>query len=106
MIATIRPLLTEAVEHWNAATRDIHGRATKSTPTRHAARVVLFDGEVSSPFTKAKLGDTRALIWLIDHPRTVSLGDQFDLPNRETMKVIRLERRSLPGGTLHKVYLS
>lgn len=106
MIAAVRPLLTDIVEHWNAPMRDIHGRATKSTATPHAARVILFDGEVSSPFTKAKLGDARALIWLVDHPYTVNLGDQFDLPNGETMKVVRLERRSLSGGTLHKVYLS
>lgn len=106
MISAIRPLLTEAVDHWLAPTRDIHGKAIKSTATRHSARVIHFDGEVTSPFTKAKLGNARAVVWLVDHPRSVALGDLFDLPDGQTLAAIRIERRALPGGTLHKVYLT
>ncbi|OBX18567.1 hypothetical protein A9995_11410 [Erythrobacter sp. QSSC1-22B] len=106
MISTLRPLLTEFVEHWQRTARDIHGTSIKTGATRHAARVIYFDGEVVSPFTKAKLGNARAAVWLIDHPRPVALGDHFELPDGQTLAAIRTELRTLPGGTLHKVFLT
>jgi hypothetical protein len=106
MISTLRPLLTETVEHWLKAARDIHGMPIKTSATAHLARVIYFDGEVVSPFTKAKLGNARAAVWLIDHPRPVAIGDHFDLPDGQTLAAIRTELRTLAGGTLHKVFLT
>ena len=37
---------------------------------------------------------------------SIAIGDTFELPDGEALKVIRAERRTAGADTLHKVYLS
>lgn len=47
-----------------------------------------------------------ATVWLIDHPHPIIIGDTFELPDAPALKVARLERRTVPGGVIHKVFLT
>ena len=111
MLAALRPLLSEQVEHWLELARDVHGRPVKVSPageagsTKHPARVIRMDGEVVMPFSRSPMADAKATLWLIDHPRPVAVGDTFELAGGEVLTVARAELRTVPGGTLSKVYL-
>lgn len=106
MIAAIRPLLNAEVLHWLPPVRDIHGKPTQAGSTPHPARVVHTPGTVLGPASRERQGDAAATVWLLNHPRSIELGDTFELPTGETLKVIRAERRSDGADTLSKVYLS
>lgn len=106
MIAAIRPLLDSEVQHWLPPVRDIHGRQSKAGSTPHAARVSYTPGSIYAPATRERTGDATAIVWLLNHPRLIAIGDTFELPNGDALKVIRAERRSSGPDTLSKVYLS
>lgn len=106
MMHEIRPLLTDTIEHWLPPVRDIHGREISAGTTPHAARVTLSPGSAVSSVSSVRMPDAAAVVWLIDHPRPIRIGDTFTLPDAQSLKVIRAELRSSAAGTIHKVYLT
>lgn len=106
MLSAIRPLLNAQVEHWLAPARDLFGKDTSKGSTTHAARVVETPGRVFSRVYGEMIADAAATIWLLDHPRPISIGDTFTLPSGTTLKAARVETRTSGANTLHKVYLS
>lgn len=106
MLSYIRPLLNEEVRHWLPPTRDLFGKETDAGSTKHPARVIDIEGEVVSALSRDNLPDAKAIIWLLDHPRPVIVGDTFELPGGTMLKVIRAERRTHGGSSLTKAYLS
>lgn len=105
MLTDIRPLLTDRVSHWLAPTRDVFGKTIAADKTSHAARVVRMGGEFTLPYSREKVADAKAVIWLIDHPRAVAVGDNFELADGDVLKVARAELRTERNGSLCKVYL-
>ena len=106
MLSAIRPLLNAQVEHWLAPGRDLFGKETSKGSTTHAARVVETPGRVFSRATGDLTPDAAATIWLLDHPRPVTIGDMFTLPSGKALKAVRVEMRTSGANTLHKVYCS
>lgn len=106
MISAIRPLLDAQVQHWLPAARDLHGHETKAGATPHAARVAYMPGSVLGVPSQERERDAAAIIWLLNHPRPIAVGDTFELPTGETLNVIRAERRTAGADALSKVYLS
>lgn len=107
MIAAIRPLLDTQVQHWLPSKHTIHGKRhgnTGSTP--HAARVIYTPGSMVGPVSRDRNIDAAAIIWLVNHPRPIAVGDTFELPNGEALNVIRAERRASGADTVSKVFLS
>ncbi|WP_254294718.1 hypothetical protein [Sphingomonas tagetis] len=98
--------MTAEVRHWLPPTRDIHGRQASTGSTAHRARVLNTPGSIISSALRERMGDASAVIWLLNHPRMIAIGDTFELPAGETLKVIRAERRTSGPDTLSKVYLS
>lgn len=106
MLSPIRPMLTSQVEHWLPPVRDIHGRETKAGSTSHPARVVYSPGRSLGPASREKMADAAAIIWLLNHPRAIEIGDSFELPDSAVLTAIRIERRFMGSDALTKVYLS
>lgn len=106
MISGIRPMLNSQVEHWLPPVRDIHGRETKAGSTSHYARLIYSPGRSVGPASREKMADAAAIIWLLDHPRAVEIGDSFELPDGKILTAIRVEHRFMGMDTLIKVYLS
>lgn len=106
MIAAIRPLLNAQVQHWLPPTRDIHGTQTNAGSTSHAARVTYTPGRVIGRASGEYMPDATATVWLLNHTRPIVIGDTFELPNGEALKVIRAESRTLGSDTISKVFLS
>jgi hypothetical protein len=104
--AAIRPLLNAQVQHWMPPVRDVHGKQTKAGSTTHAARVTYTPGTIVGPASRERTADAAAIIWLLNHPRPIAIGDTFELPTGETLKVIRAERRASAADTISKVFLS
>ena len=106
MLAELLPLMTDTVQHRSSPVRDLFGRVLDADATAHRARVVYSPGKVAGPASREAMLDATATVWLIDHPRPIAIGDTFELPGANLLKVARLERRALPGGLLFKVYLT
>ncbi len=106
MLADLSPLMTETVQHWMPPLRDIHGRETSRGHTNHLARVTYSPGDRIGVASRENSADAAATVWLVDHPRTIAIGDVFKLSTGDTLKAIRIERRTIGGGVLSKVYLS
>lgn len=106
MFAAHRPLMNATIRHWLAPVRDIFGNETPSGFTEHPARVTYGPGKLFGRASGENMPDAKATIWLFDHPRTVAIGETFELADGETLKAIRIERRTLGACTITKVYLS
>lgn len=106
MFAAHRSLLNSTVRHRLAPVRDIYGNETASGFTEHPARVSYGPGKLLGRASGENIPDARATVWLFDHPRTVAIGETFDLADGEALKAIRIERRTLGACTITKVYLS
>ncbi|KQT32689.1 hypothetical protein ASG29_13220 [Sphingomonas sp. Leaf412] len=124
MLADLLPLMTDTVRHWRDPVRDIFGRETivapsenwsgnglsfspgRGTVTLHRARVTYSPGKTLGAASNEAIANATATVWLIDHPHPIIIGDTFELPDATALKVVRLERRNLPGGVLHKVSLT
>lgn len=124
MLADLLPLMTDTVRHWRGPARDLFGRQTIVPPselhigngisilpgvgaiTEHRARVTYAPGSMKGQASRESIADAAATVWLIDHPHPIAIGDTFELPDAATLKVARFERRVLPNGVLHKVYLT
>ncbi|HVJ03295.1 MAG TPA: hypothetical protein VM662_14015 [Sphingomonas sp.] len=106
--AALRPLLDSEVQHWFPPVRDIHGKQFKGGrgATTHVARVSYTPGSTIGPASRERAADAAAVVWLINHPRPIAIGDSFELPTGEVLKVFRTERRSAGADTVSKVYLS
>jgi hypothetical protein len=106
MIAALRPLLDAQVQHWLPPVRDIHGKQAKAGSTTHPARVILTPGSILAAASHERMPDAVAVVWLLNHPRTIAIGDTFELPTGEALKVIRTERRTIGSETISKAFLS
>lgn len=107
MIAAIRPLLNEEVEHVIDGVRDIYGqRLIAQQGTKYAARIVYRCGRLAGPASRDDIADAKATIWLLSHPRPVDTGDTFILPGGDTLSVIGAEHRISRSYTITKVFLS
>jgi hypothetical protein len=106
MFAAHRSLLNATVRHWLPPVRDIFGNDGLTGFTEHPARVTYGPGKVLGRASGENMPDARATVWLFDHPRPVAIGATFELDDGETLKAIRIERRTLGVRTITKVYLS
>jgi hypothetical protein len=107
MLADIRPLLTEQVHHLLAVRRDIYGQALpEQQSTSHPARIIYMQGKVAGPASGENMADAKAIVWLLNHPRSVATGDTFKLPTDDILNAIGTEHRISGSDTLTKVYLS
>lgn len=106
MLADLLPLMTDTVRQLHTGKRDLFGKVQEGTSTEHRARVTYSPGKALGQASREAMPDATATVWLIDHPHPIAIGDTFELPDAATLKVARLERRKLPGGVLHKVYLT
>lgn len=107
MFAALSVMLNETVEHWNPPTRDVFGAETHAGGTFHRARILRAPGVRAGPASGQAIPDAAACIWLIDHPRPISVGSLFLLPgDDQPLKAIRFETRTMGQGTLHKVWIS
>lgn len=107
MLSDIRPLLTDEIEHVIDGRRDIYGQLLiDSQATRHAARIVYMQGKLIGPASREPIGDAKATVWLLNHPRPIDTGDLFNLPNGETLRVTAAEHRIEGSYTITKVFLS
>ncbi|MDQ0250812.1 hypothetical protein J2W22_002876 [Sphingomonas kyeonggiensis] len=104
--AALRPLLNAQVQHWLPPARDIHGKPAKAGSTPHAARITYTPGTLVGPASRERTGDAAAIVWLLNHPRPIAIGDTFELPTGEALNVIRAERRTSGADTVSKVFLS
>lgn len=106
MFAAHRPLMNSTVRHWQTSVRDLFGKETASGFTEHPARVTYGPGKLIGRASGENMADAKATVWLIDHPRPVAIGETFELADGETLKAIRIERRTLGAASITKVYLS
>ncbi|RYE71763.1 MAG: hypothetical protein EOO81_05135 [Oxalobacteraceae bacterium] len=106
MLGDIRPLMTDQVRHWLASAHSLFGETLDAGCTQHAARVIYLDGKVVLSTTHQDAINARAVVWLLNHPRAITVGDKFGLPNGETLAVARAELRKDAGDALSKVYLT
>lgn len=106
MLADLLPLMTDTVRQLHAGKRDLFGKVQEGTSTEHRSRVTYSPGRTLGPESRENMPDAAAIVWLIDHPHPIAIGDTFELPDAAALKVARLERRKLPGGVLQKVYLT
>lgn len=106
MFAGLTPLLDSHVDHWHEASRDVFGTATEVESTRHIARVLHNSGSLTATPSQERMANATAVVWLLNHPRPIKIGDTFSLPNGEALKVIRWENRTAGNSTVSKVYLS
>jgi hypothetical protein len=106
MLADLLPLMTDTVRQLHASKRDLFGKVQEATNTDHRARVTYSPGRALGQASREAMPDAAATVWLIDHAHPIAIGDTFQLPDAVTLKVARLERRKLPDGVLHKVYLT
>ncbi len=106
MFPTPLPALNATVRHWYPPHRDIFGKQVTSGSSSHRARVSYGPGRLMGRASGEFISDAKATVWLIDHPRPVAIDDTFELPDGDTLKVIRAERRTLGATTITKVYLS
>ncbi|MHA6722860.1 hypothetical protein [Sphingomonas sp. RS2018] len=106
MLADLSPLMTDVVIQLHAGERDIVGNLLWSTRSEHLARVTYSPGKTLGPASREASPDATATMWLIDHPHPIAIGNMFELSEAVTLKVARFERRKLPDGVLHKVYLT
>lgn len=106
MLADLLPLMTDTVRQLHAGKRDAFGKVQAGTFTDHRARITYSPGKMLAPASREIVADAAATVWLIDHPHPIAIGDAFELPDAATLKVARHERRKLPDGMLHKVYLT
>jgi hypothetical protein len=104
--AAIRPLLNIQVQHWLPPVRDVQGKQAKAGSTTHAARLTHTPGTIITAASRERMADAAATVWLVNHPRPIALGDTFELPTGEALKVIRVERRASGADTISKVFLS
>ncbi|MGE8134448.1 hypothetical protein ACQKO5_12620 [Novosphingobium subterraneum] len=52
------------------------------------------------------MANATAVVWLLNHPHMIKIGDVFSLPSGDELKVIRWENRTAGADTVSKVYLS
>lgn len=105
MLADLLPLMTETVQHWRVHGRDIHGKPYRDSPTIHQARLSFGVAEIAGPASREDADSTAVIMWLIDHPRPIAVGDFFTLSTGDLMKAARVERRALGDAALSKVTL-
>lgn len=98
--------MNATVRHWQTPNRDVFGRDFFDEFTEHRARVTFGPGKLVGRASGENMPDSKATIWLIDHPRPIGIGDAFELAAGETLKAIRIERRALGACSITKVYLS
>lgn len=129
MLSDIRPFLTDEVGQLCPAERQVTGHYPDTGYTRygevmprrnmfgqfdekkvrfttHPARVVMNEGSLKGPASGEKLADAKAIIWLLNHPRSIAIGEVFQLPGGERLSASRIERRSDGADTLTKVFLT
>jgi hypothetical protein len=106
MLADLLPLMTDTVGHRRFPTRNIVGRTVDAYITSHRARIVYSPGQSVGTASRQSVPDAAATVWLINHPHPITIGDTFELSDDAVLKVVRVERRSLPDGTIHKAYLT
>jgi len=98
--------MNSTVRHWHKPVRDLFGNQGSNGSTVHPARVVYGPGKLIGRASGENMSDAKATVWLSNHPRAVAIGDTFELADGETLKAIRIERRTLGATTITKVYLS
>lgn len=106
MFAALHPLLDSHVDHWHTVSRDVFGDPSKVESSRHAARVLHTPATLLGMQSQERMANATAVIWLLNHPHMIKIGDIFTLPNRDELKVIRWENRTAGNHTVSKVYLS
>lgn len=107
MLFSLLPFMTEEIAHWFPPVRDIFGRLPSSAAhSMHRAKITYTQGARSGGASGEALPDATATIWLIDHPRLIAVGDTFKLPCGAMTKAARVERRTLDGAEVSKVYLT
>jgi hypothetical protein len=106
VLGAIQPLLDTQIEHWHDPSRDIFGMQTHMTSTTHSARVIQTPGSQLGRASGERTGDAAAVIWLLNHPYPIAIGQTFGLPNGDELKAIRCEHRTEGGNTISKVFLS
>jgi hypothetical protein len=107
MIAAMLPLLTESVQHLLTPSYDLFGNMVSgATFTEHRARVTRTPGSILTLTSDTRTPNTAATVWLIDHPRKISVGDKFMFAAGDQLTVVRAEQRALGTHTTHRVYLT
>jgi hypothetical protein len=104
MLADLIPLLTENVLHMFSPERDLFGNIMGGTGTDHRARITYASGVRTGAASSANMAEAAATIWLLDHPRSIDIGDVFQLADGTLLKAIRIERRASSGSILAKVF--
>lgn len=99
-------MLTETVEHYLDPKKTIHGGFLGGDSTSHRARVVMLDGVVTGQASKLPIANAKAVLWLVDHPRPIKVGQFFLIHANDNLRVTRVEHRADNSGTLLKVYVS
>jgi hypothetical protein len=82
------------------------GKSQDRDVTEHRARVTYSPAKLLGQASREAMPDATAIVWLINHPHPIIIGETFELPGGDQIKVARFELRTLPGGILHKVYLT
>lgn len=106
MLADLLPLMTDTVRQQHGTGFDLFGNVQGIVATNHRARVIYSPGGTVGQVSRETAPDAAATVWLVDHPHPIATGDTFELPEGQTLKVTRLERRKLPDGVLTKVFLT
>lgn len=106
MFAALHPLLDTHVEHWHEPWRDVFGASSPLDSTRHRARVLHTPGTLLGTKSQERMANATAVVWLLNHPHMIKIGDVFSLPSGDELKVIRWENRTAGADTVSKVYLS
>ena len=105
MLADLLPLMTETVQHWRVHGRNIHGKPYRDTPTTHQARLRFGVAELAGTASREDVNSAAVMMWLVDHPRPIAIGDFFTLSTGDLMQAARVERRALGNAVLSKVTL-
>ena len=106
MLADLLPMMTDTVRQLHAGKRDMFGKSQDRDATEHRARVTYSPAKLLGQASREAMPDATAIVWLINHPHPIIIGETFELPGGDQIKVARFELRTLPGGILHKVYLT
>lgn len=99
-------MMTDTVRQLHAGKRDVFGKTLTGDYTEHRARVTYSPGKMPGQASRMASRDATAVVWLINHPHPIIIGETFELPGGDQIKVARFELRTLPGAILHKVYLT
>lgn len=118
MFADLRPMMNHTVLHWQTPTLDVFGQiAEPSTDaygnvlgghvqTRHRCAYHRFDTVLESSRDNGDRTDAKAMIWLLDHPNPIKIGDYFTMPGGGVLKVIAIDESYQGNTCLHRISLS